>query len=84
MPDFALPLANQLMELMSLEEKQLWKMMSEEDRYKNSSADFRLELFRKRQKRLAEMKSKYIHGEASHDAHHRLMDRLWSKLHEFM
>lgn len=47
-------------ELMSIDDKELWNAMSVEDRYKESSADWRLSHFKKQQTKMDKMKEEYL------------------------
>ena len=55
----------QVIELLDLDDRELFDQMSSEDKYKNSSAEYRLKIFHKRQARLAREKELYVKGECS-------------------
>jgi hypothetical protein len=50
------------MALMSLDERVLFKAMSSEDRYRHSSAAFRLRMFRQRQEKMQQAKTQFVQG----------------------
>lgn len=52
----------QLLALMDLDERELFRAMSSEDKYKNSSADFRLKMFKKRQAKMEDAKKRFLEG----------------------
>lgn len=53
------------MEVLNLDEKDLFQQMSSEQKYKYSSAAYRLQLFKKRESRLTHVKEEFLQGRDS-------------------